>query len=111
MVTMMIVLTQPSPQSFQLNISTMDMTNESTWLAVIKYINSSIFLIVKDDMITINVSARQVTQSFTVNIIDDDVVECIKTINVAIMSVENCGFAIGSNNTSEVIIRDDDSGF
>ena len=36
MVTMMIVLTQPSPQSFQLNINTMDMANESTWLAVIK---------------------------------------------------------------------------
>ena len=74
-------------------------------------ITSSIFLIDKDDMMIINFPARRVMQSFTVNIIDDDVVECIKTFNVRILSIESCGFTIGSNNTGEVKIIDNDSRF
>ena len=47
-------------------------------------------------------------QPFTINIIDNDIVECNETFNVTMMSVTTCGVTIGSNRISEVIIRDDD---
>ena len=47
-------------------------------------------------------------QTFTINIIDNDIVECNETFNVTMMSVTTCGVTIGSNRISEVIIRDDD---
>ena len=60
-------------------------------------------------MMSINISAGEVAKSFTVDILNDNIVDCIETFNVRIMSVESCGFTIGSNNTSVVMIRDDDS--
>jgi len=62
-------------------------------------------------MMSITVPAGEVTKSFTINISNDDVVECIETFNVTITSIESCGFTIGNNNTSEVMIKDDDSKF
>ena len=47
-------------------------------------------------------------QSLAVNIIDNDIVECNEIFNVTIVSVTTCGVTIGSNNISEVMIRDDD---
>ena len=61
-------------------------------------------------MMSITVPAGEVTQSFTVGIIDDDVAECSETFNVT-MSIESCGFTIGNNKTGEVMIRDNDSRF
>ena len=49
------------------------------------------------------------THPVTINIVDDNVVECNEVFNVKILSIESCGFMIGSNNSSVVTIRDDDS--
>ena len=46
-------------------------------------------------------------QTFSINIIDNDIVECNETFNVTMMSVTTCGVTIGSNRISEVMIRDD----
>ena len=48
-------------------------------------------------------------QAFMVNIINNNIVECIDRFNVRIISVTTCGVAIGNDNMSEVIITDDDS--
>ena len=39
---------------------------------------------------------------------DDNIVECNEMFIVTMVSVTTCGVTIGSNKTSEVIIRDDD---
>ena len=49
------------------------------------------------------------TQSLTVAIVNNDIVECDETFIVAILSVTTCGVIIGNNNRSEVAITDDDS--
>ena len=61
---------------------------------------------------TITVNDRVTRQEFRLNIYND-IVECNKTVNVAIVSITNttgttCGVTIGSNNISEVMITDDD---
>ena len=48
-------------------------------------------------------------QTFMINIIDNNIDECIERFNVRIISVSTCGVAVGNNDISEVIIRDDDS--
>ena len=58
--------------------------------------------------IIVNVPAGITMQSFTINIIDNDIVECNEMFNITMMSVTTCGVAIGSNRISEVMIRDDD---
>ena len=58
--------------------------------------------------ITINVPGGVTMQMFTINIAENNIVECNETFNVIMMSVTTCGVTIGSNRISEVIIRDDD---
>ena len=60
-------------------------------------------------MRVVDVSARVISQSFTVAIVDNDVVECDETFIVTILSVTTCAVTIGNNNSSEVIVIDDDS--
>ena len=59
-------------------------------------------------MITVDVPAGVLSQSFQINITDDDVVECNETFSLTIVSVSGCGNVIGYVNTSEVIIIDND---
>ena len=47
-------------------------------------------------------------QTFSINIIENDIVECNETFSVTMVSVTTCGVTIGSNRISEVMIRDDD---
>ena len=47
-------------------------------------------------------------QTFQINVVNNNIVECDETFNVTIVSVTTCGVAIGSNNISEVMITDDD---
>ena len=61
------------------------------------------------DSLTVNVSAGVVTQAFTANIINNNVVECIERFNAKITSVTTCGITIGTNDMSEMFITDDDS--
>ena len=58
--------------------------------------------------ITVNVPAGVTMQSLTINIIDDNIVECNEMFNVTMVPVTTCGVTIGSNRISEVMIRDDD---
>ena len=58
--------------------------------------------------ITVNVPAGVTMQPLTINILDNNIVECNETFNVTMVSVTTCGVTIGSNRTSEVMIRDDD---
>ena len=57
----------------------------------------------------VNVTAGVMTQSFTVAIVDNSIVECNKTFIVTILSVATCGVTIGNDNRNEVRIADDDS--
>ena len=76
---------------------------------------------------TITIPAGVTSQSFTMSIINNKIVEynetfnvtmtsitnnkiveCNETFNVTMTSVTICGVTIGSNRSSEVMIRDDD---
>ena len=59
-------------------------------------------------MMMVNVIAGVMTQSFTVPIVDNNIVECNETFIVTILSVTTCGVTIGNNYRSEVRIADDD---
>ena len=58
--------------------------------------------------ITVDVPAGGLTQSFIINIIDNDVVECDEVFSVAIESVTTCGVTTGDVISSNVTIMDDD---
>ena len=61
--------------------------------------------------ITVDVPAGVAIQSLTINITDNNIVECDEILfNVTIISVINytCGVTIGNDRISEVMIRDDD---
>ena len=62
----------------------------------------------RGNTITVNVSAGVTMQPLTINIIDNNIVECDEIFYVTIVSFTACGVIIGSNNISEVMIRDDD---
>ena len=49
------------------------------------------------------------TQSFTISIADDNLVECVKTFTVRILSVTTCGVTVGSVSNALVRIIDNDS--
>ena len=49
------------------------------------------------------------TQSITISITDDNLVECVETFTVRIVSVTTCGVTVGSVNNALVRIIDDDS--
>ena len=57
---------------------------------------------------TIVVPAGVTMQAFTINIVNNNAIECNETFNVTIVSVTTCGVTIGSNNISQVMITDDD---
>ena len=58
--------------------------------------------------IIVEVSAGVLTQSFTIDIIDDDVVECDEVFSVTIESITTCGVTTGDVISSNVTIMDDD---
>ena len=49
------------------------------------------------------------TQSFTISITDDNLVECVETFTVRILSVTTCGVTVGSVRNAQIMIIDDDS--
>ena len=58
--------------------------------------------------IMVNIPPGLIMQSFTISIIDNNIVECNEAFNVTVMSVTTCGVTIGNIMNSEVMIRDDD---
>ena len=61
-----------------------------------------------EGIISINVSARVMTQSFMIDVFDDNIVECTDSFNITIVSTSICTVAIGINNNSKIIITDND---
>ena len=59
-------------------------------------------------MITVVVPAGVLTQSFTIDIIDDDIVECDEVFSVTIESVITCGVTTGDAISSNVTIVDEE---
>ena len=57
----------------------------------------------------ISIPPGVMTQSFTISITDDNLVECVETFIVRILSVTTCGVTVGSVNNTQVRIIDDDS--
>ena len=58
--------------------------------------------------ITVNVLTGVTMHPLSINIIDNNTVECNEMFNVTMVSVTTCGVTIRSNRISEVMIRDDD---
>ena len=56
------------------------------------------------EVITVDIPAGVSSQSFILNITNDDVVECNETFSITIESVSYCGVTIGNINTSEITI-------
>ena len=56
----------------------------------------------------VTVPTGGMTQSFTVAIVDDDVMECDETFTVTILSVTGCAVTISNTSRTEVMIVDDD---
>ena len=57
------------------------------------------------------VPADKISVTFAVNIINDDISECNETFSLMLTNsipTPPCGVVIGRNDTSEVMIRDDD---
>ena len=86
-----------------------------TYTAIITIIiNAHVYTIAGEDyiynrnQITVDAPPGVASQSLTINIFDDNIVECIEKFNVTLISVTTCGVTIGSNRISEVTIRDDD---
>ena len=61
-----------------------------------------------DGAIIVTIPACTASHSFIINITDDNITECNESFSVIIQSVSVYGFVIGSANTTEVIVRDDD---
>ena len=57
---------------------------------------------------TITIPPGTLMQTFLINIFDSNLLECNETFIITMVSVTTCGVTIGSNNNSEVMIRDDD---
>ena len=76
------------------------------------YIINGICIIAGEDYsgspITVTVPAGVTMQPFTINIIDNNIIECDETFNIAMIPVTICGVTIGNNDNGEVIIRDYD---
>ena len=62
----------------------------------------------EDYNVTVDVPAGVLSQSFTIDVTDDDIVECDEIFIVIIEPVATCEIAIGNLTTSEVTIIDND---
>ena len=113
-VTMVILLSQLSPVPFQLEISTIDVTAESSNRNIkIIYLYTYVVTDIIDyigGMITVDVPAGITAQSFTIDIIDNDLVDCVKRFNTTMVSTTLCTVATGNESSSEVIIMDHNEG-
>ena len=63
----------------------------------------------RTDSIVVSIAAEEMSNSFTINIINDDVSECNEIFSL-MLSIPTlpCGVVIGRNDVSKVMIRDDD---
>ena len=57
---------------------------------------------------TTTITTGITTSPFTMDIIDDNIVECIERFNITIVSANIYGIIVGNDSNSRVIIIDDD---
>ena len=108
----MIVLNQPSSKPFNVIISSVDVTARGEQ----KYMNSSDVIIYEtegNDYLrsfgVVNVPANETSKLLTVHMVDDTTAEYNETFTLTLSVPSSlCGVISGSDNTSEVMIRDDD---
>ena len=114
-VSVQILLSQPSSIPFQIMINTVDVTADGTvvFINLYNFEHCVLWYTDRDDYIggsiIANVSSGVLLQSFNINIVDDNIVECSEKYNVTITSVSSCGVTIGTSINSEVTITDNDS--
>ena len=56
----------------------------------------------------VTVPTGKMMQSFTLAIVDDDVMECDETFTITILSVTGCAVTISNSSRTEVMIVDND---
>ena len=62
------------------------------------------------DSTTVSVAAEEMSKSFTVNIIDDDITECDETFKLRLgVPSSICGAVNGKTDSTEVTIKDEGS--
>ena len=58
---------------------------------------------------TVSVAAKEMSKPFIINIINDNITECDETFKLTFSIISPpCEVVIGKNDTSKVMIRDDD---
>ena len=63
---------------------------------------------------SISIAAGEMLKLFTINIINDNIIECKETLKLTLsipFSISSCGAIIGETNTIEVTINDDDGNY
>ncbi|XP_065917576.1 extracellular matrix protein 3-like [Dysidea avara] len=95
-VMIMLVLNQTLFEPFDVMISLMDVTTKGE--------NDY-----RGSTITVSVPANKISTSFLINITNDKIAECDETLKITLSAItSNCRIISGSDDTSEVMIRDDD---
>ena len=56
----------------------------------------------------VTVPTGEMTQPFTVAIVNDDVLECNETFTITILSVTGCAVTVSNTSRTEVMIVDND---
>ena len=111
-VMIMIILNQPSSKPFDVIISSVDVTARGER----KCMNSSDVIIYEtegNDYLrsfgVVNVPANETSKLLTIHMVDDKTAEYNETFRLTLSVLSSsCGVSSGSDNTSEVMIRDDD---
>ena len=58
----------------------------------------------------VSIAAEEMSKSFTINIINENIIECDETFKLTLnVPASTCGAVNGTNNRTEVTIKDDDS--
>ena len=57
----------------------------------------------------VSIAAEEMSKSFTINIINDNIIECDETFKLTLnVPASTCGAVHGTNNRTELTIKDDD---
>ena len=114
-VEILITLSQPSFESFQVMISAMDVTAECEWLQI----KIATFLLhfntdgrdYTKDFTSVSIAAGEMSKSFTINIINDSIAECDETFKLTLsVPASACGAVNGATDITEVTIKDNGKG-
>ena len=106
-------LSQPSSESFEVMISTIDITAICKWWQNIDIISCIIHFNADGvdytrDFTTVSIAAGEIRKSFNISIISDNITECDETFKLTLnIPASTCGVVNGKTDTTEVTIKDD----